>query len=126
MRSAWQFLTFRIAPVSLIIEFMPTEDERAENAPDTREPYERGVPEKEPGLGEMGKTDNTPHEQEDAHPDSRANKLDEREVTAHETEDRTDSVDPADADAHGDRADADEAEATGRRHQGGKSREGNP
>lgn len=99
---------------------MPSEEERPQNAPDTAEAYGRSDPKKEPGLGKTGKTDNTPHEQEDGHPDSRDNELREQEVNADATEDQADSVDPTDAEAHGNRAGADEAEATGRRPPGGK------
>ena len=97
---------------------MPSEEERPQDMPDPSDSYERSHPENEPGLGEMSKTDNTPHEQEDQCRDSRHNKLASQEVNAHEVENVDDDVDPTDARAHGDRNDADEAEATGRHRHG--------
>lgn len=96
---------------------MPSEEKR--NAPDPSDSYERSHPGNEPGLGKMRKTDNTPHEQADVHPDSRDNELREQEVNADEIQDNDEAVDPTDRSAHGNRSDADESEAIGKRRNEG-------
>ena len=93
---------------------MPTQNQRPENLPDPAESRERAVPEKEPGLGKVKSTDNTPHAQPDQHLQSRKASERHREKTADETTDQADSVHPADKIAHGGRASADEAEAIGK------------
>ena len=94
--------------------------------PDTSETYERGHPGKTPGLGEMGKVDNTPEPQPESYDDSRKNEKFRREMTADETQKLGESVDPQDPLAHGNRADAGdtEKEATGRAD-GSSAGEGN-
>lgn len=93
---------------------MPSQDDRPRNEPDTREQYERAVPKKEPGLGEMKPTDNTPVEQADEEMEGREQSERHRERTADDIMDKTDAVDPTSEGAHGNRAGADEAEAIGK------------
>ena len=96
---------------------MPSQDKGQEkqDAPDPSDSYERSHPENEPGLGRMNRTDNTPHEQAEGHADSRDNEPRQQDLSADEIQDQGKSLDPTDSSAHGDRGDADEAEATGRR-----------
>ena len=91
-----------------------SQQERPRNAPDTAESYERAQPESQPGMGQMGETDNTPHRQPQGHDDSTKNNRKSMEITADETQDQADSVGPTDRAAHGNRAGADAAEANAR------------
>ena len=83
--------------------------------PDTSETYERGHPGKTPGLGEMGETDKNRKKQAESYADSRKNPKEPSELTAQETSQQGDGVDPTNAQAHGNRSSAGdtEAEATG-------------
>ena len=82
-------------------------DQRENNIPDTSETYERGHPDKTPGLGEM----DTPEAQKKQadHPDSvqgsTRNDLDSQELTADDIQQQGDVVDPASDAAHGNRKD---------------------
>ena len=81
--------------------------------PDTSETYERGHPNKTPGLGEMGETDKNRGKQAESYADSRKNDNTPEELTAQETSSQGDAVDPTSDVAHGDRAAAGDSEAEG-------------
>lgn len=108
----------RATPYRGYRDWMPSEEKR--DAPDPSDSYERSHPGNEPGLGKMRKTDNTPHEQEEGHSDSRDNNLREQEVNADEIQDSEEAVDPTDKAAHGNRSNADASEAIGKRRNQGK------
>ena len=84
---------------------MPTEDERPENAPDTSETYERGHPEKEPGLGEMDEPDRKPDHRQDDNNLSTSNPEDPPELAGEDDRDGGDTVDPASDTDHAGRPD---------------------
>lgn len=80
---------------------MRNPDKRSANVPDSAESRERSDPKKEPGLGKMHETRNTPVNEPEHHPKSNEKDKHRRAINANEVTDQSEAVNPTDRNADG-------------------------